>query len=102
MNQTELIHFVTDLGANVVVRKLDPLQEAEIVCIHVDPISVEQPGDIPGWKLALYLKEHHNGWTISSEQTDETRLLQEQELKSLLTVWIHETDYRIFKDYKTT
>jgi hypothetical protein len=101
MNQTELIQFVTNLGANVVVRKLDPLQEEEIVCIHVDPIPVEQPGDIPGWKHALYLEELYDGWTIGSEQTDVTRPLQEPELKSLLTAWIREPDYRILQEFES-
>ncbi|WP_155364808.1 hypothetical protein [Gimesia benthica] len=48
----------------------------------------------------LILNEYEDGWAINYGQYPRTRALQDEELKSLLTEWVRERDYRLFADYE--
>ncbi|WP_417390326.1 hypothetical protein [Gimesia sp.] len=100
MTQAELIRFLENLGAEVFIRRLNP-DEGETVSVLVERIPEEEtPIDIPGWKHALYLLEDNDGWTIHYHQTGRTRPLQDSELKQLLTEWVQQRDYQIFRKYE--
>ncbi|KAA0134975.1 hypothetical protein FYZ48_19215 [Gimesia chilikensis] len=100
MRQAELIRFLEALGADVVVRRYKP-DEPETIAVLVGRLpESDSPVPIPGWEDAVYLQEATAGWSIGYIQTGKTRPLQDEELKSLLTVWIRERDYRLFADYE--
>ncbi len=100
MTQAELILFLESLGADVVVRRYKP-DEPETIAVLVGRLpESDSPVPIPGWEDAVYLQEAAAGWSIRYIQSGQTRPLEDEELKSLLTVWIRERDYRLFADYE--
>lgn len=99
MTQAELISFLEGLGADVFVRRYKP-DEPETLSVLVGRLpESDSPVPIPGWKAAVYLQEAAEGWSISYIQSGQTRPLQDQELKSLLTEWVREPDYKLFSKY---
>ncbi|MFI4848436.1 MAG: hypothetical protein ACIAZJ_05025 [Gimesia chilikensis] len=100
MTQGELISFLESLGADVVVRRFGPQETTpDSVCAYFFPVPDPFEG-IRGWEEMLLLDEYEDGWAINYGQYPRTRALQDEELKSLLTEWVREQDYRLFADYE--
>lgn len=99
MTQAELISFLEELGADVVVRKFGPQDTTpDSVCAYFVPEPEPFEG-IRAWKYMLMLHEFEDGWAINYGQSPSTRALKGQELKALLIEWVREPDYRLFEDY---